>query len=249
MIAMAKNVPVRILVTAGGSKVRLDDVRWLGNVSTGRFGGAVALAALRQGCEVVELLATDANTPFQQVVDLAARRTAPPALSAAEAESLRPRFRSFRFTTYDQYSRRLRRLLAACPFDVVILAAAISDYGPVAAAGKISSEQDELTIRMRRLPKVIAKVREQAPGAYLVGFKLTSGAAPEETIALARKAIASHGADLVVANDLATLRQGRHTIHLVREGSPIETYVAEAGTDPAAKLVERTLAWRKERNR
>jgi phosphopantothenoylcysteine synthetase/decarboxylase len=249
MHPMAKKKPVRILVTAGGSKVRLDDVRWLGNVSTGRFGGAVAVAALRQGCETVELLAADALTPFQHVIDLAARRPARAALAAREAEALRPHFRSFRFTTYDQYARRLHRLIAAVRFDIVILAAAISDYGPESVAGKISSDRDELSLRLKRLPKVIDQVRERAPDAYLVGFKLTAGLAAQETIAVAEKAMQSHRADLVVANDLATLRQGRHTIHLVRQGAPVETYAADEQTDPAAKLVERVLAWREERAR
>ncbi len=48
-------------------------------------------------------------------------------------------------------------------------------------------------------------------------------------------------ADLAVANDLETLRQGRHTIHLVRPGHVPETL--DPGADLAERLVARVLAW------
>ena len=48
-------------------------------------------------------------------------------------------------------------------------------------------------------------------------------------------------ADLTVANDLQTLRAGRHTIHLVRPGADPETL--EPGADLAERLVARISTW------
>ena len=48
-------------------------------------------------------------------------------------------------------------------------------------------------------------------------------------------------ADLTVANDLQTLRQGRHTLHLVRPGAEPETL--EPGDDLADRLVDRIMTW------
>ena len=48
-------------------------------------------------------------------------------------------------------------------------------------------------------------------------------------------------ADMTVANDLQTLRDGRHTIHLVRPGHPTETF---GPPEPIAeRLVERVMTW------
>jgi phosphopantothenate-cysteine ligase len=93
------------------------------------------------------------------------------------------------------------------------------------------------------LPKLIARVKDWAPGIYLVGFKLLSGADEATLIETARKAGTENRSDLTVANDMATLRQGRHTIHLVRDVDPTETY----SESPADKLVERVLTWLEER--
>ena len=57
----------------------------------------------------------------------------------------------------------------------------------------------------------------------------------------AQTACRDNRADLVVANDLETLRQGRHTIHLVRPGHDPETL--DPGADLAERLVARVLAW------
>ncbi len=47
----------RVLVTAGGTREPLDDVRFLGNRSSGRMGAALADEAGARGAEVVTLLA------------------------------------------------------------------------------------------------------------------------------------------------------------------------------------------------
>ena len=68
-----------------------------------------------------------------------------------------------------------------------------------------------------------------------------SRASREELILRAEAACRDNRADLTVANDLQTLRQGRHTIHLVRPGHDPETL--EPGDDLAERLVARVVTW------
>jgi phosphopantothenate-cysteine ligase len=143
--------------------------------------------------------------------------------------------------TVGEYAQTLERLLREEPADVIFLATAVSDYEPEPRSGKIGSDEEGLIIRCRRTPKVIRSVRDWAPSSYLVGFKLLSRVSPDELIAQAGRACLINRADLTIANDLQTLREGRHTVHLVRSGHPAETI--GPGPDLARTLVERVFAW------
>ena len=69
----------RVLVTAGGTREPLDDVRFLGNRSSGRMGIALAAEASARGAEVVTLLA---NASVRPTVDLWSRLRLPTTSSA-----------------------------------------------------------------------------------------------------------------------------------------------------------------------
>ena len=143
--------------------------------------------------------------------------------------------------TVAEYAEKLEELFRLQSIDVAYLAMAASDFAPEPHPGKLSSSTETLVLRCHRLPKVIESVRDWSPTTYLVGFKLLSQASEAELIRQAEAAGITNRADLTVANDLQTVRAGRHVIHLVRPGHPIETF----GPDEpiAERLVERSFAW------
>ena len=101
-------------------------------------------------------------------------------------------------------------------WDAVLHAAAVSDYRPAEVVqGKISSDRDELVIRCVRTPKLIAHLRDWFPRAFLVGFKLTSGVAPEERARIAREQISKNRTDACVENDLTEFGPGEHKARIV----------------------------------
>ena len=242
---------MNILVTGGGTVAPIDDVRQITNASTGRFSSAISEAALRRGATVWHLHAPGALLPFHD-----ATRFDPDAdlfeeidrlgFLKAERDAHRDRLTlvPLRTGTVPEYAAALRALLAEHPIDAAFLAMAVSDYAPIPEPGKLSSDAEELVLRCRRLPKVIAEVRDWAPDAYLVGFKLTSGATDDDLIARARLANEVNRSDLTVANDLQPYREGRQTIHLVRPGQPV---VRLGGSDLALQLVDRVGRWAAER--
>ena len=146
-----------------------------------------------------------------------------------------------RIGNVDDYSATLKQVLQSQAIDVVFLPMAVADFEPAPQPGKLSSEAESLVVSCRRTPKVIRLVRDWSPSVYLVGFKLLSHVSREELIVRAEAACRGNRADLTVANDLQTLRQGRHTIHLVRPGHDPETL--DPGNDLAERLVARVVNW------
>lgn len=180
---------MRVLLTAGGTREPIDDVRVVANTSTGRLGARLADAFADAGHDVVLLHGETAALP----------RTA-----AVERHAFGP-------------SSKLWTLLESqLPrADVVVHAAAVSDYLPVRSAGKLSSDADELVVRMTRAPKLIDRLRDRAPKAFLVGFKLTSGLDRQERVVVAHALLERAQLDLVVANESARIGEADHEALLI----------------------------------
>ncbi len=248
--ASVSPVARNVVVTGGGTVAPIDDVRLLTNVSSGRFAAAITEACLdatpRSGTSTHPLpCSPSCARPVSS-------STAPdPAAEFARLTRLREKWKNVRdrlhlvplpIGTVADYQQTLKRTLQERAIDVAFLAMAVSDFEPEPCAGKISSEAaDTLVLRCTRTPKVIRSVRDWFPSVYLVGFKLLSGVSPEVLISQAEIASRTNRAQLTVANDLELIRQGRHTLHLVRPG--VEPETLPPGADLADRLVERVFSW------
>lgn len=179
---------MRIVITAGGTREPIDAVRYIGNTSTGALGVELAAAARAAGHEPLLIRARTAHA-------------APEGVASVD------------FVTSADLAARLDEHVPGA--DVVIHAAAVADYLPVASSGKISSDRDELVLRMTRAPKLIDRLRARAPGAVLVGFKLTSGTPFDERVAIARRLLERASLDLVVVNDTEALGPDDHDAAIV----------------------------------
>ena len=240
---------MNVLVTSGGTVAPIDDVRQITNASTGRLGAQIVEAALRRGARVWHLHAPGAQLPFDRLAKLDLE--APDLVAEfdrltrlrADWHAVRDHCHPvpLRLGTVGEYAQTLERVLKDHPIDVAFLAMAASDFAPEPVLGKLSSGPQSLTIHCLRLPKVIRSVRDWSPSVYLVGFKLLSNAPLATLIETAKAACAENRADLTVANDLSTVRAGRHMIHLVRPGQPVETFGPDDSI--AENLVDRALAW------
>ena len=180
-------VPLKILVTAGGTRMPLDAVRSIVNSSTGRTGADLAADLAALGHAVTLLTAVD----------------------APHAEDLE---RLERYDDFDSFERSLRGLLAGETYDLLVQAAAVSDWRPMlspdggALTGKLDAEGDTLTLRFARTPKLIASARawSRNPALRIVAFKLTAGADDAERRRKVAQVLANDGVAAVVANDLRT---------------------------------------------
>lgn len=239
---------MNVVVTGGGTQAPIDDVRSIANVSSGRFSAMITEACLRRGASVWHVHSAPAQLPFARLAQLDLSADLDKELArltklrsewceVADRLQLVPIGRG----TVADYARTLERVFHDRPIDVAFLAMAASDFEPEPVSGKLDSDAESVVIRAVRAPKVIRSVRDWAPDVYLVGFKLLSRASQDELIRKAEAAGRINRADLTVANDLQTLRAGRHTIHLVRPGHAPETL--GPGDWLAERLVDRVFSW------
>lgn len=252
--------PWNILVTGGGTIAPIDDVRHIANASTGRFAASISEAWLNRGATVWHIHTPNAELPLLRAARLdreladskpdAVRGSLDHALKNWRTHQNRLRLVRLKTGTVGEYAEALEQTIQTQPIDAIFLAMAVSDYEPEPVAGKVRSDLPSLHLRCRPTPKVIASVRGWAPDAYLVGFKLLSGATVEQLVAAAERINRENRCDLTVANDLALYRDGRHTVHLVRPGKPVETYAygPSAAFGPARMVAERVDAWLGERS-
>jgi phosphopantothenoylcysteine decarboxylase/phosphopantothenate--cysteine ligase len=209
------------LVTAGPTREPVDPVRFLANHSSGKQGYAIAAALARAGA---------ATTLISGPVSIA-----PP-----DGVKLQ------RVTT-------AREMLAACeaalPADVLVMAAAVSDWRPdIAANSKIKKSVDRVVplIKLVENPDILATI---AQGAHrprlLIGFAAeTDDVVPNAVAKLGRK-----GADWIIANDVSGDVMGgdRNRIHLISKAgfeAPLieewpEMTKSEVGAQLAARIAEK----------
>jgi phosphopantothenoylcysteine decarboxylase/phosphopantothenate--cysteine ligase len=164
----------RVLVTAGGTREPLDAVRYIGNRSSGRMGVALAAEARRRGAEVT-LIASNLTVQPPDGVEVVEAPT------AADVE---------------------RETSARADADVVIMAAAISDYRPAETeAAKRPKDESTWLIELEPTTDVLRRLGEhRANGQVLIGFAAETGAGGLER---ARKKLATKQVDLIVYNDVS----------------------------------------------
>jgi phosphopantothenoylcysteine decarboxylase/phosphopantothenate--cysteine ligase len=168
----------RVVVTAGPTREPIDDVRFIGNRSSGKMGVAIAEAAAARGAQVTLLAGPD--TP-----------------------ETGPGLRRLPFETAAELERALGAAAAAA--DVVVMAAAVADFRPQARhAGKLSRRQGEVTLALDPVPDLLQAIARARRGArpYLVGFAAETAGGD----ALAARALAKlrdKGCDAIVANDVS----------------------------------------------
>jgi len=135
---------LKVMITAGPTRERIDPVRFITNRSSGKMGFAVAEAAREAGAEVV-LVSGPVNV------------ATPPGVRRVDVE------------TAEQMMNAVDEHVADT--DIFIAAAAVSDYRPVQCASeKIKKTSDSLTLALSRTTDILATVAARAPRPFVVGF-------------------------------------------------------------------------------
>ena len=164
----------RVVVSAGGTREPIDLVRFVGNRSSGRMGVAVAAEAKRRGADVTLVYANGVAAAPAGVEIV-------PAQTAADVG---------------------REVLARADADVVVMAAAVSDYRPRnPESGKRPKDKEPWTITLEPTDDVLAELgRREHNGQILVGFAAEGG---EDGLERARGKLANKNGNLFVYNDVS----------------------------------------------
>lgn len=173
-----------VLVTAGPTYEKIDDVRFIGNYSSGKMGFALAEEAARYGAKVT-LVAGPVSLK------------SPENVQRVDVESAREMF--------DEVMKR------RAESDVIILAAAVADFTPVEKHdGKIKKEDtgETMTLRLTKTPDILAAVGAvKGDKQVVVGFALEA----HNHVENARKKLTAKRADMIVLNALGKPQSGFDT--------------------------------------
>ena len=224
---------MRILLTSGGTKVPIDEVRSITNMSSGNFGAKIGREILDQRNDLIFLTHKDGKTPMKTEIDLTTGDLNDISHKINWAKSRIDNYKEIKYDTFDDYYHQLSVLICyGNGIDAIVLAAAVSDYvvkNP--AQGKVRTSA-QMNIELEPTPKLISKIRDEwGYKGILVGFKLLVGAAKSDLIDAARRSVVENGCDFVVANDLRDIKAGNHRAILVFKDSeytvPREEAVSE----------------------
>jgi len=179
---------VRVVVTAGPTYEFLDPVRFLGNVSSGRMGFAIAEEAARKG-HAVTLIAGPVHRPTParvKRIDVVSAR-----------EMLAATRKAFRTA------------------DVLFMTAAVADWRPVRKLkgkwrkGDVPGEVVSLDLVQN--PDILATVAARKGERLVVGFALETA----DGVRRAREKMKRKGADYMVLNDASALNADRTSVTIL----------------------------------
>jgi len=162
----------KVLVTAGGTREMLDPVRYLGNLSSGKMGYAIAQAFAEAGAEVTLVTAPTSLTP-------------PPGVKTVHVVSAREMQEEI-LKVFDEQ-------------DIVIKAAAVADYRPaVFQEQKIKKSGQGFTLELVQNPDILQSLGERKTHQFIVGF----AAETQNVIENAQAKMRKKKTDMLVVNDV-----------------------------------------------
>lgn len=221
---------INVIVTAGGMSEKIDNVRKITNSSTGKLGVKIT----------EELLLKDNIDKIYYICSKNSLKPVSSKVQIVEINGVR-----------DLYEKVVS-LLKNQNIDIFIHSMAVSDYyvsyvstvenisneidytlkdpkevldNPIYKLNdrKISSNEDNLIIALKKAPKIISLIKDISPSTLLVGFKLLDGVSHCELIDVAKKLRDKNKCNFVVANDLNEIRQGKHHAYIIdRDDNTLE---------------------------
>jgi phosphopantothenoylcysteine decarboxylase/phosphopantothenate--cysteine ligase len=169
----------KVLMTAGPTIEYIDPVRVITNQSTGKTGVLLAAELVSAGAKVTLVYGPGKEEP-------------PKGAKVIRVDTAKAMFDTVR----DELKKK---------FDIVILAAAVSDYIPETTnKSKIKSSQKQIVVKLKQAPKIIDQIKKWQKNLFLVGFKSEANVSKENLLQKAREKLRESNADLIVANDIGT---------------------------------------------
>ncbi|MGI0072806.1 MAG: bifunctional phosphopantothenoylcysteine decarboxylase/phosphopantothenate--cysteine ligase CoaBC [Nitrosotalea sp.] len=172
----------RILITAGPTIEYIDPVRIITNQSSGKTGVLLANEFISAGAKVIFIYGPGTEIPPKGS-------------------------KIVRVQTSKEMSEAIRKEMKQ-RFDIVILAAAVSDY-TIETPGKtkIKSDVDKIVLKLKKVPKIINEIKKIQRDVFLVGFKAETNVPKQKLITIARNKLKETHADLIIANDIGSKYQ------------------------------------------
>jgi len=227
---------LKIIITAGGTRERIDAVRSITNDATGRLGSLIAKELSRrlssQEHTIYYLCGIGAAVPAAEHVQII-RIEGTEELQSKLATLLRTEhidavIHSMAVSDYKISSITTPELIAesvALQLEAIhstpsqeelctIIKTAVSEQS-INGEQKISSELEHPVLVLQKTPKIIGMIKQMSPKTLLVGFKLLSGVDKKQLIDTAYHLLITNNCDFVLANDTDSIKDGNHDGYLI----------------------------------
>jgi len=167
----------KVLVTAGPTIEKIDPIRVITNHSTGKTGVLLASELVSAGAKVTLVYGPGITEP-------------PKGAKIIPVQTVTDMF--------NEVKKQMKK-----KFDIVILAAAASDYIPKNQySKKIKSTKNSLTIELKKAPKIIDHIKKLQKDVFLIGFKAETDISKKELVVRAKQKLRDSKADMIIANDI-----------------------------------------------
>lgn len=249
-----------ILITAGPTNEYIDEVMKITNMSTGRLGVELTKNYLNEGCHVT-LIATRSvfrgglferygldSHEYLKKIPIETTEDMYNALNNEKdnhydliihASAVGDYKADFSFRMEDMALELVEAINEGKITYEEILGILTNPSCKVNDETKISSYEQNLTVKLGLTRKLISNLRNWYPDSLLIGFKLLENVPKEHLIEVARKLCEKNRMDFIIANDLHDLRNGEHLSFLVNsEGyQDIEFHSPEDIYETTKKLI------------
>ncbi|MEN8194117.1 MAG: bifunctional phosphopantothenoylcysteine decarboxylase/phosphopantothenate--cysteine ligase CoaBC [Bacteroidota bacterium] len=225
----SKSENKKVLITGGGTIENIDGMRSISNVSSGRTAVTIAEHFYLNGDDVTLLLSESAVKPQYGL-------------------NIIP------FTSFESLHSNLKSELVANKYDVVIHAAAVSDYSPVGIEAngseleipmdkKLDSSSDTIKVILKKNIKLVNIIRDWSNNdeLKLVAFKFLDNKENERKENEIKKLFDNSEADTIVFNALSSrIKDVQQSFEIIQHKGNVST--AETVNDLADILLKQ---WRK----
>lgn len=225
----------KVVITAGGTKEKIDSVRFISNFSSGKMGFALADEAAEMGAEVV-LITTVCSSQLPR--PLREREE-----FQCEERALEIRVRGTIRTEIVQSALEMKTAVEKefKDADCLIMAAAVADYRAkeIAPNKMKKTSEDEISIELVKNPDILAEIsRGKGSNQLVVGFCAES----ENILENAKEKINKKGCDFLIANDISRSDIGfssdYNEVHVLDKSGNIEKIKKSTKKQIAKKIFE-----------
>ena len=186
----------KILITSGGTREYVDDVRVLTNISTGKLGAKIAEKFYWSEDEDYEIhyIAPNSAEKLRSMID--------------DKLLLKDNYHYHEITDVESVYDKMKELVPE--MDIVIHSMAVSDFGFKNCSTKLKSNDimmfiESLKERIYQTPKILSEIKTWNPNCKLISFKFEVGLSHEDLIKIAIESGLKNNSDLVIANDKAEM--------------------------------------------
>ena len=234
---------MRIVITAGGVKEKIDNVRSITNSSSGKLGLAIAHYFLIEepDCELIYIYGGTAEPcsdekgrvenikirDTQDLLDVVSH-----ILISRKVDIFVHSMAVADYTT--EYVLDLNKLKGFVEGQTVSDFDSLIEQCKIDTNSKMSSYMESPAIVLKKTPKVIEHIKKLSPFTFLVGFKLLDNVSEEELFDVGFNLLRKNRCNLVLANDIHNIRQGNHRGMLIY---PEKVYDIVEGKHNIAKFI------------